>query len=114
MTVEQVTEWIQATTELATLSPAAMQALVSKLETKVYAPDTPRIYAQRLANKLEQLQEQIDYERDRELALRPYLVTKAKGHHWQQPLRRQTAPTNSISYQGCLSPHCGRTGSRKR
>jgi hypothetical protein len=51
-----------------------MQALVSKLETKVYAPDTPRIYAQRLAHKLEQLQEQIDYERDRELALRPYLV----------------------------------------
>jgi transcriptional regulator with AAA-type ATPase domain/NAD-dependent dihydropyrimidine dehydrogenase PreA subunit len=162
MTVEQqITEWIQSATELATLSPSAMQALVSKLETKIYGPgetvikegqpidglyilqkgqatryrrkqpgltwassvlpsgainlsalllgqpadsclvtnsecqfywlslaqwqqlvseypDTPRIYAQRLANKLEQLQEQIDYERDRELALRPYLVTKAK------------------------------------
>ena len=55
-----------------TISANRWQALVTKY------PQITSIYAQRLAAKLEQLEGEIAYERDRQAALRPYLVSQAK------------------------------------
>jgi CRP-like cAMP-binding protein len=50
------------------------QALVTRY------PQITVAYAQRLAAKLEQLEGEIAYERDRQAALRPYLVPQAKKY----------------------------------
>jgi transcriptional regulator with AAA-type ATPase domain/NAD-dependent dihydropyrimidine dehydrogenase PreA subunit len=55
-----------------TISANRWQALVTKY------PQITSIYAQRLVAKLEQLEGEIAYERDRQAALRPYLVPQAK------------------------------------
>ncbi len=55
-----------------TLAADRWQALV------VRYPEITTAYAQRLATKLEQLEGEIVYERDRQAALRPYLVPQAK------------------------------------
>ena len=55
-----------------TLSVDRWQTLVARY------PEITTAYAQRLATKLEQLEGEIAYERDRQAALRPYLVPQAK------------------------------------
>jgi CRP-like cAMP-binding protein len=55
-----------------TISTDRWQALVTKY------PQITAAYAQRLAAKLEQLKGEIAYERDRQAALRPYLVPQVK------------------------------------
>lgn len=55
-----------------TISADKWQALVTRY------PQITVAYAQRLAAKLEQLEGEITYERDRQAALRPYLVPQAK------------------------------------
>jgi transcriptional regulator with AAA-type ATPase domain/NAD-dependent dihydropyrimidine dehydrogenase PreA subunit len=71
----------QATdSRVVTLTECQFQTLTADRwqELVVRYPEITTAYAQRLATKLEQLEGEIAYERDRQAALRPYLVPQAK------------------------------------